>query len=159
MDTIILILTEGGGILLLFFLILVGYFVGSLNEKKHYRSIEQREKEYIVLPAVSMKNTDWKDEQIAQAELVIGSVVLSNDHFKRFLASFRNIFGGRVKSYETLLDRARREAVLRMKEASQGASIIVNVRLETSTIGNSANRKGYVGSIEVVAYGTAITKK
>ena len=85
-----------------------------------------------------------------------GSAVISIDYFKRFLASLRNIFGGTVKSYESLIDRARREALIRMKEMAGDATVIVNVRIETSTIGRSANRKG-VGCLEAIAYGTAMT--
>ena len=90
--------------------------------------------------------------------LVCGSVVISSDYFKRILASLRGIVGGRVKSYESLLDRSRREAILRLKEQAlqQGANLIVNLRLETSAIGNSANQKGHIGSVETFAYGTAL---
>jgi uncharacterized protein YbjQ (UPF0145 family) len=84
-------------------------------------------------------------------------VVISLDYFKRILAGLRNIFGGEISSYETLIDRARREAILRMKERSKGASIILNVRIETSSIGQSANQRKTVGSIEAIAYGTAVT--
>ena len=88
--------------------------------------------------------------------MVYGNAVISIDYFKRLLAGLRKIFGGTVKSYESLLDRARREAILRMKEMAQGSTIIVNVRIETSTIGKQANKKG-VGCIEAMAYGTALT--
>ncbi len=89
----------------------------------------------------------------------MGSAVISIDYFKRFLAILRNIFGGRIRSYESLVDRARREAILRMKaEAKKNhADIIINFRMETSTIGRSANQKGQVGSVEALAYGTAIS--
>jgi len=80
------------------------------------------------------------------------------DYFKRLLASLRNIFGGTVKSYESLIDRARREALLRMKEKAPQASMIVNVRIETTTVGRKANKKG-VGCLEALAYGTAVTLK
>ena len=62
----------------------------------------------------------------------------------------------RVYSYESLVDRARREALLRMKESIPGAKAIVNVRVETSTIGATANARGAVGSVEALAYGTAL---
>lgn len=88
--------------------------------------------------------------------LVSGSAVISIDYFKRLLASLRNIFGGTVKSYESLIDRARREALIRMKEMAGDATVIVNVRIETSTIGRNANKKG-VGCLEAMAYGTALT--
>jgi uncharacterized protein YbjQ (UPF0145 family) len=85
-------------------------------------------------------------------------VVVSIDYFKRLLAILRNIFGGRVSAYESLVDRARREAILRMKESANksGADIVVNMRLETATIGYNANQKRHVGSIEAIDYGTAI---
>jgi uncharacterized protein YbjQ (UPF0145 family) len=142
---------------LLFFLAILalGYVVGTLVEKRHYRSIRKREKEFLHLPAVTMKDVECPDEKIKSAELVYGSAVISIDYFKKFLAGLRNIFGGTVKSYESLIDRARREAMLRMKEMAGDASIIVNVRIETATIGRKANRKG-VGCLEAIAYGTAL---
>ena len=143
---------------LLFFLALIaiGFVVGTLVEKRHYRSIHEREKKLLYLPAVTMKNVINPDKKIASAELVYGSAVISIDYFKRFLASLRNIFGGTVKSYESLIDRARREALIRMKEMAGDATVIVNVRIETSTIGRHANKKG-VGCLEAIAYGTAMT--
>ena len=41
---------------------------------------------------------------------------------------YTKLYDGRVKSYETLVDRARREAILRMKEAArdQGAGMVIN---------------------------------
>jgi len=143
---------------LLFFLTLIaiGYVVGTLVEKRHYRSINDREKKLLYLPVITMKTVTHPDKKIASAELVCGSAVISIDYFKRLLASLRNIFGGTVKSYESLIDRARREALIRMKEMAVDATVIVNVRIETSTIGRNANKKG-VGCLEAIAYGTAVT--
>jgi uncharacterized protein YbjQ (UPF0145 family) len=143
---------------LLFFitLIAVGYLAGTFAERYHYRSIHMREKMFINLPAVTMKTVDYPGDRIKSAELVYGSAVISIDYFKRFTASLRNIFGGTIKSYESLIDRARREALLRMKEMAGDSKIIVNVRIETSTIGRNANKKS-VGCLEAIAYGTALT--
>ena len=65
------------------------------------------------------------------------------------------IFGGEVRSYATLIDRARREAVLRMKESSPEADAYINTRLETSTISSTSGDEG-MGTIEVLAYATAV---
>ena len=88
--------------------------------------------------------------------MVCGNVVISIDFFKKFVSGLRNIVGGRMSSYETLIDRARREALLRMKEAAaaQGANYVFNVKMETSSI--SKGHKDSIGSVEVLAYGTAI---
>ena len=138
-------------------LLVLGYIFGQLAEHRHYRSIINREKETLHMPVMTLKTVP---ESITQCdvELVSGSVVVSIDFFKKFVAGLRSMVGGRMKSYETLLDRARREAILRMKEAalSRNAKVIVNVRIETASISKSSNRKNSVGSVEVVAYGTAI---
>ena len=136
-------------------LITLGYTAGTILEKKHYRSIISREELMLSLPAVTLKSVDYPEHQIQSTRLVWGSAVISIDYFKRMLAGLRNIFGGTVKSYESLIDRARREALLRMKAMAPEATVIVNVRIETSGIGKNANKKG-VGSIEAIAYGTAI---
>jgi uncharacterized protein YbjQ (UPF0145 family) len=140
-------------------LLLVGYIAGSAAERRHYASIHKREKETLKFMLVTAEGT-FAEGQVKNAFLVSGSVVISIDYFKRLLAILRNIFGGRVIAYETLLDRARREAILRMKEEARrkGAQMIINLRMETSSIGGgAANARGQVGSIEVIAFGTAIT--
>jgi len=136
-------------------LLIAGYIAGRRAEARHYASIKKREEEWMHLPAVS-HGEEIQDQRVIQSELVMGSVVISIDYFKRLLASLGNIFGGSVPAYETLIDRARREAILRMKEAAACATIIVNTRLETSSISKST-QKGSVGCIEVLAYGTALT--
>lgn len=145
--------------LVLFLILLaVGYGCGSLAERRHYASLTRRETEQLNFQSMTIEPR-LEPEQVKESFLVQGSAVISIDYFKRLLAILRNIFGGRVKAYESLVDRARREATLRMKEQAlaQGADMVVNLRLETSTIGNSANRKNRVGSVEAIAYGTAIT--
>ncbi len=108
-------------------LIALGYTAGTIAEKRHYSSIRKREEEMLDLPVVTLRKTH-SDSDIQQAELVMGSAVISIDYFKRFLAILRNIFGGRVRSYESLVDRARREAILRMKEDAlkKHADIVIN---------------------------------
>lgn len=135
-------------------LISVGYFFGRRAEKKHYQSIIQREKELLRLPTTSSKQPIGDTRPVARSQLVLGSTVVSVDYFKRLLAGLRNVFGGSVQSYETLLDRARREAILRMKESCRDADQIINLRLETSSISKGASNT--VGSVEVLAYGTAL---
>ena len=94
-------------------LLLCGYIVGSLSERRHYRSIEARERALLRLAVVTAEGR-FDPYQVKDAFLVNGSVVISTDYFKRLLAILRNIFGGRVKAYESLVDRARREAILRV---------------------------------------------
>lgn len=93
--------------------------------------------------------------------MVSGNVVVSLDYFKRVIAGLRSIIGGRIKTYEPLLDRARREAVLRMTESarSQGFDAIFNVRLETSRLANARRDGAGIAGIEMLAFGTAVKFK
>ncbi len=133
-------------------LLILGYVFGTFAEKKHFRSIREREEELKTLPTIMLKRP-LKSEKIKECRLVNGSVVISIDFFKKFIAGIINLFGGNVTVYETLLDRARREAILRMKADASNASEIINIRIETSSL--SQNTKS-IGSVEVLAYGTAI---
>jgi uncharacterized protein YbjQ (UPF0145 family) len=134
------------------------YFIGNSIEKSHYQHIHEREEQYSSVPKVSFKKHYEHPPQV-RSDLALGSAVISTDYFKRFIASLQALVGGRMSAYESLVDRARREAVLRMQESVPGAEIILNVRIETSTIGSSAQNKKSTGSIEAIAYGTAIWSK
>ena len=135
-------------------LISLGYFFGRSAEKSHYKSILKREKELLRLPTSTSKYVVGDSREIHSGELVTGSMVVSVDYFKRVLAALRNFFGGNVQSYETLIDRARREAVLRMKESCPDAGQIINLRIETSSITKGSRKQ--IGSVEVLAYGSAV---
>lgn len=141
-------------------LLLLGFIFGSLAESRHFRSIRQRERDTLHVPLLTMKVVPETSVPV-RARLVGGNVVVSVDFFKQFLAGLRNIFGGRMVSYESLLDRARREALLRMKEEAMamGALLVVNVRLETASLSKGSARRESVGAVEVYAYGTAIMPK
>ncbi len=142
-------------ILLVVVLLILAFFTGRIAELRHYKSIKRREHALGDLVVVVAKTLPPMSPAPA-TKLVRGSAVISVDYFKRFLARLRMIFGGRIHTYESLLDRARREAILRMQEQAQelGATMIFSMRFETSSI--SKGRKNAVGTVEVLAYGTAI---
>ena len=149
----------GEGILILFQigipvgLLVLGLFIGRYNEQKHYRSIHERERIFLHVPATSIKEVP-DPGKVEDARLVTGCVVVSIDYFKQFVAGLRKIFGGELRTYSSLLDRARREATLRMKESYPDADAYVNCRLETTSI--SKGQRKTIGSVEVLAYGTAV---
>ena len=149
------ILADLFGLILIVLFLVLGYGFGRLAEARHYRSIRRREEAFSDLIIVCCKTVP-EGLPNSGGQMVRGSVVVSVDYFKRFVARLRMIFGGRVHTYESLLDRGRREALLRMQaEASAlGATMIFNTRFETSSI--SKGRGQSVGCVEVLAYGTAI---
>ncbi len=134
-------------------LLFIAYFTGSRIEKRHYRHIIDRENLLNRIPAVASR---IPPEKTYRQVLVTGNTTISVDYFKRFLAALHLFFGGNVSAYETLLDRARREAVIRMKETadSHGAELVLNVKYETASISKGAGNS--LGTVEVLAYGTAM---
>ena len=137
-------------------LICLGFFVGTWNERRHYASIRKREEELRRLLVIPTKIPPQFNHPY-QTELVTGSVVIAMDYFKMVYAGLINLVGGRMKPLETLVERARREAILRMKEDAQAKNgqLIFNVKFSTTNLlGQDKQKKG--GCVEVIAYGTAI---
>lgn len=137
--------------------LVAAYLIGSFIEKKHFRSIRRREDDLHGFPVVSFDTMpdDWK---ASSSNMVTGSIVISLDYFKRVIAGLRGLIGGRIKTYEPLLERARREALLRMTESAreQGYDAVFNVRLETSRLANSTRDGKGTAGVEMLAFGTAV---
>jgi len=137
--------------------LVIAYFIGSWIEKKHFKNIRDREAKAHGFPVVSFDTMpdDWK---VVSSHMVTGSIVISLDYFKRVIATLKGLVGGRIKTYEPLLERARREAILRMTEEaqSQGYDAIFNVRLETSRLANARRDGKGVAGVEMLAFGTAV---
>ena len=85
-----------------------------------------------------------------QLGIVRGSSVRARWFGADIVAYLRNIFGGELTEYTTLLDSTRDKAMFKMSEEalSLGANAIVNVRFTTSQIGKNA--------AEILVYGTAV---
>ena len=143
-----------------FLILIFAYLLGSWLERRHFRNLRKRESDQHGYPVTTFETLPqgWT---VGSTGLVTGSVVISLDYFKRVIAGLRALVGGRIKTYEPLLDRARREAVLRMIESARrdGYDALINVRIETSRLANaSRDGKGTAG-IEMLAFGTGVTLK
>ncbi len=134
-------------------LFLVGLLFGSLNEANHFRRLKKQEAELAHIKVFNLKTPPETAEK--GGILVSGNVVIAVDYFKVFIANLKRLIGGRLGTYQSLLLRARREAVLRMKReaAELGADEVYNVRIEFSSIGSQPQMGG---GVELLAYGTAI---
>ncbi len=146
------------GIAVFLALLILGLVIGRAAEAAHFRSLALQETVLsgIVVSSLKRLPENWK---AVEGTLVTGEAVIATDYFKVFAAAMRNLFGGQVKSYETLVQRARRQATVRMLQEAQlvGANLVWNVRIETSTI--QGKQQGKSGGIEVFAYGTAMKVK
>ena len=140
------------GLLITLILIAVGFFVGRAKEMAHLKRLVSAEAELSHIKVNNLKTVAERTEP--GGVLVSGNVVIAVDYFKRFIAAFRMFFGGELRMYNSLLMRARREAIVRMlrKADAAGADAVYNVRVEFSTIGQQPKISG----AELIAYGTAV---
>ncbi len=144
-------------ILILLIVIVITYVTGTIIEKNHYKSIIKREIALIKKPIINAGAKTWNTKKkIKKIELVSGEVVISGDYFKNFAATLKSIFGGRLTSFESILDRGRREAIIRMRESAKDANFIINAKIESVMINDYYTNKG-VPQCAIIAYGTAIT--
>ena len=81
--------------------------------------------------------------------LVKGSTIRARHLGHDIMAGLRNVVGGEVKDYTTMLAQAREEALQRMIEQAEkmGANAVICTRFATSMVMS--------GAAEMVAYGTA----
>ena len=135
------------GAFLLF--IAVGAGVGGARERRHLRELDEREAALSHIVVTDLR-TAPPGMTPAAGRMVVGEVVIASDYWKTLSASLRGLVGGEVRAYRPVMDRARREARLRMVEqaAADGARAVINVRFETSTVA--------VLGVEVVCSGTAL---
>jgi uncharacterized protein YbjQ (UPF0145 family) len=84
--------------------------------------------------------------------IVSGEVILGANLFRDFLASVRDILGGRSSSYERILREAREEAIqhLQGQTGSRGGNAVVGIDIDYEVIGKNGSM------LMVSATGTAV---
>jgi uncharacterized protein YbjQ (UPF0145 family) len=137
-------------------IVLIFAFVfGSFLEKKHLEDLERREYESLKMP-ITTTDLGLDNLNVKDAKLVVGQVALADNYFTNFLGKIKGFFGGNIPSYELLIDRARREAVLRMKESAIDANMIVNIKVESCFLNDRSNGSSNINSVQVLVSGTAL---
>ncbi len=84
--------------------------------------------------------------------VVTGETIIGTNFVKDFLASVRDVIGGRSGSYESTLREAKDTALREMADhaASLGCNAIVGIDLDYETVGNSGSM------LMVTCSGTAV---
>lgn len=144
-------------------LILIGLFAGRVAERRHLASLARRE---AALQDVMLSNlrtypgVALSPGEAGKAEIIMSHAVISSDYFKTFVSVLVGIIGGELKTLQTLMDRARREATVRMLEEAKakGYNAVCNVRYDTIDISKGENKKKAVVMATIMACGTAYTR-
>ena len=140
-------------------LLVLGFTVGGFVERAHFRRLRAREAAVSDIMVTDLRRFPGGCAA-RPCGLVSGQVVIASDYFKTFAAGLRKMIGGNLRTYETLMERARREALVRMMESAKrmGANYVANVRFATSNIntGGTTRRRRGAAMVEMYAYGTAV---
>lgn len=101
---------------------------------------------------VTTTNSVVGKEIIEYKKIVFGEVISGVDFIKDFAASIRDIFGGRSKSYEAELLKAREEAIEEMVQRAKelGANAVIGVDVDYEVLGQGGSM------LMVTTSGTAV---
>ena len=132
------------------------FILRSLIRSVHLKSLVEREKHNVMMTNLQRPLPEWEVEETVG--LCTGSVVFGLDKFASFLSSLKHLIGGRIRSFEEILERTRREAMVRLAEEAKrmGANVVINVRLESATLGQKHQQQESPAFVEIIAYGTAL---
>lgn len=128
-------------------LVAIGWYFGTRAERGHLKSLIIDEQKYQHIQVSSERF--YEPKGVNESILVVGSVVIAQDKFKQAVAAILSLFGKNLTVYETLLNRARREAVLRAKRQANdaGCHALYGLRFEMTEV---------QGGVEILAYGVAV---
>ena len=102
---------------------------------------------------MNITTTETEPEGVEILGIVTGNTVRAKNIGKDIMAGIKNILGGELQEYTSMLADARTESINRMINNAKdlGADAVVNVRFTTS--------QTMAGAAELLAYGTAIKYK
>ena len=153
-DLTMLAIYASGFVVLLF----CGIVIGGMRERSHLKSLDARENELADITVCNLK-TIPSPENASSAQMVMGQVVIATDYFKSLATALRSLVGGEMRAANTLMLRARREALVRLQEHAKrrGCNEVYNVRFGASAISQMSGKKGAM-QVEVLAWGTAVKR-
>ena len=133
------------------------FSLGIIIEHFHIKDIRKREIKLYKSPYITFSKNINTHKKVKKAQLVASTVVLGADLLRVVFAKFINFFGGNISLYEKIADRARREAILRVREQANKmqADIVVNIKIETIRL-NSIDDHNSQPRLSVLVSGTAI---
>ncbi|MFM7406046.1 MAG: YbjQ family protein [Cuspidothrix sp.] len=103
-----------------------------------------------------LTTTDVIQNAVIQSYLgvVTAEVVYGSNFLRDFLASIRDIVGGRTGSYERLFEEGQRKALEELEQRAQrlGADAVVGIAVDTGTI--NVDQSGVL--LVITATGTAV---
>ena len=124
-------------------LVVCGMIIGRSVEKNHFAELDQKEAANRDFLVTNLKTFPLAAAGVQDPAIVMSEVVIGSDYLKSWLAGWRGIFGGEIKSLQTLQVRAKREAIVRLIDQArqQGFNAICNLRVNSANITGVAKSK------------------
>jgi len=142
----------GGPLLLLG----LAFFAGNAIAKRHENDMAERQKTVAHMDLSDIASFRKPKISGPPPLLLNSEVTLGIDHFRGFLGNLKNIFGGEVKSYQATLDRARKEAILRIQEQAlaEGCNAVANLRVAFVDVSGNTTLKKKASMVTIQASAT-----
>ena len=141
---------------------LTSWALGRWYQGRLMEALEANEKAHgTILQSDRFSSTTSKMDNMAatSATLLHVSICVGPSIGQMFLMWIKGIFGGRLQSYDAVLDYGRREVLFRLKQQADsfGCKSMQNIRLETSVVSFSKSGNDRRGtSVEFLAFATGI---
>jgi uncharacterized protein YbjQ (UPF0145 family) len=141
-------------------LIVVGFTIGKVVERRHFADLARREAGLGPMLVTDVRPYAPGAQASPQPQMVVVEVVIAADYFKTFVAALKKIIGGELRTYENIARRARAEALLRLKETAKraGYNALCNLRVDTADIAGKKQQgqaKAQAAMVGVIASATA----
>lgn len=137
-------------------LLVCGLLIGRTVENRHLAQLDAEEGargDFLVTQLKSFPDAAASD---AAPAMLVAEVVIASDYFKTFVAGWINLFGGEMRAFSRMTDRAKREAVARLVREARGSGFngLCNLRIETVDLGGLGT-KGKSAMAACIASATA----
>ena len=139
-------------------LIFFGLIIGRTVEKNHFKRLDEKEEAYRDVLVTQIKSFPGAVPVEVPPAAVMSEVVVGSDYLKSWFSTWRNLFGGEMRSFQKIQERAKREAIIRLIEQARdlGHNAVCNVRVSGADVGgNTSGGKNKIPMAAVIATGTA----
>ncbi|MCH2174973.1 MAG: YbjQ family protein [Lentisphaeria bacterium] len=114
-----------------FLTLVAGFIVNRVISNLHLKKLNARESRLKHIMVSQQRHTP-SNLLIESGMIVTSEVVLSVGYFRSWIAGWIQLVGGNISGYEDVMQRARREAIVRVMEQAHQANapFVWNLRIE-----------------------------
>ena len=141
------------------FIYLGSWLFGNLHQNKLLHKLDTEEKSLMgrANPVTNLSKPS-QARQIESSSLVMESISVGPSWWQIMIGGIKNLFGGKIHSYDKMLTYGRRVIIhrLRVQAIQSGFDEVINLRVETAMISKKSKGDDKTAAYEFTAYGTAI---